>query len=120
LRKINPATNKADFTESESATIIEQRASGQSWSEISKCLTNRTADQVKLYHEKINPSRKKSKWSPAEDDILLSAQSRFGNKWLLITETLPGRSSNDVKNRWNLLARHQNAATSPLPLPDAA
>lgn len=116
-RKIDPAHNTASFSERESNFIIEQRAEGNSWSDISKCLNNRTPEQVKFHFEKIDPSRKKSKWGPAEDEILVAAQSRYGNKWILISETLPGRSSNDVKNRWNQLAR-QNEALHPLPFMD--
>jgi hypothetical protein len=119
-RKIDQATNRGEFSDRESALIIEQRATGKSWSEIAKSLTDRTAEQVKFHHEKIDPSRTKTKWSLAEDETLLAAQSRLGNKWLLISASLPGRSSNDVKNRWSVLGRQNNrqhSAAAPLYFP---
>lgn len=111
-RKIDPSSNTAEFTEVESAIIIQQRSQGKSWSDIAKNLGNRTSNQVKFHFEKIDPSRKRSKWSPAEDEFLIAARSRHGNKWVKISELLPGRSANDVKNRWNYLCRHDDSLRS--------
>lgn len=44
---------------------------------------------------------KKRKWTEEEDIILLEAQRVVGNKWALIRKRLPGRSENDVKNRYH-------------------
>lgn len=44
---------------------------------------------------------KKRKWTEEEDIILLEAQRVIGNKWALIRKRLPGRSENDVKNRYH-------------------
>lgn len=44
---------------------------------------------------------KKRKWTEEEDSILLEAQRVIGNKWTLIRKRLPGRSENDVKNRYH-------------------
>lgn len=109
-RKIDPSRNTAAFTEIENSIIIQERSRGKSWSDIAKCLVNRTANQVKFHFEKIDPTRKRGKWSAAEDEFLIATQSRFGNKWAKISEFLPGRSSNDVKNRWSRLRRHYDSS----------
>ena len=53
----------------------------------------------------LDPSLKKGEWSPEEDQIILANQAKIGNKWSLITKLLPGRTENQVKNRWKSIFR---------------
>lgn len=39
-------------------------------------------------------------WTNEEDEILLYFYSIIGPKWVEIAKKLPGRSGNNVKNRW--------------------
>jgi Myb-like DNA-binding domain len=53
----------------------------------------------------LDPSLKKGEWTPEEDQIILANQARIGNKWSAITKLIPGRTENQVKNRWKSILR---------------
>jgi hypothetical protein len=52
----------------------------------------------------------KGPWSEEEDRILIEAQAKLGNRWCEIAKMLPGRSENNVKNRWNSAMRRRYQA----------
>jgi hypothetical protein len=51
----------------------------------------------------LNPEIKKDPFILEEDILLLETRLSLGNKWSEIRKRLPGRTENNVKNRFNLM-----------------
>lgn len=51
----------------------------------------------------MNPEIKKDPFILEEDILLLETRLSLGNKWSEIRKRLPGRTENNVKNRFNMM-----------------
>nr|GFA40291.1 hypothetical protein [Tanacetum cinerariifolium]GFB02991.1 hypothetical protein [Tanacetum cinerariifolium] len=49
----------------------------------------------------LRPNMKHGNFTKVEDNIIKDLHSKIGNKWSAIAVELPGRSDNEIKNRWN-------------------
>jgi len=88
---------------------VKYRSDGMSYADIAQLLpTKRSVEQIRdRFKHYIDPSlktkkkdAKKAPWSDQETQTLYHAQKIMGNKWAAISKLLPGRSENDVKNKW--------------------
>lgn len=71
------------------------------WPAIAKLMQRRTSEQIRdRFINHINPELKTTPWTKEEDDELIEAQKRLGNKWTEISKILVGRSEKAIKNRW--------------------
>jgi len=69
--------------------------------ELSRRIPNQIRDRYVEYLDSANTYKKKTPWSKEEDQILFHLQLCKGNKWAEIRKELPGRSPNDIKNRYH-------------------
>jgi hypothetical protein len=83
----------------------------KNWNFIATLVRGRSAKQCReRWHNHVDPSLKKGKWTPEEDMIITKMIATVGFKWALIAKSIPGRADNDIKNRYN---RHLKKAIQP-------
>lgn len=100
---MNQKAKRIPFTDSENYTIRYcVKILGENWDLISQKLPGRTPKQI---HDRwVNYLRDgliKAPWTNKEDGILIDLYNKIGPKWTKMMINLPGRSGNDIKNRWH-------------------
>lgn len=101
------------FTPQEDETLkcLIAQFGSNNWVKIAKFMPGRNAKQCRdRFCNYLSVFHRKDPWEPEEDEILLSLLSIIGSKWVEISRHIPGRSGNDVKNRWykHLCKTHPN------------
>jgi len=71
------------------------------WRQISMKMEGRSPRQCRdRYVNYLDPCVKNNPWSEVEDNNLIKLLRMYGKKWSLIARHFPGRTDNNVKNRF--------------------
>lgn len=107
-----PGLVKGPWTAEEDAIILKAvKDAGNlhriKWCDVASKLEGRIGKQCReRYYNYLDSNIKRTSWTEEEDKILFELQYIIGNRWCEIAKVLPGRSENNIKNRFNSKARY--------------
>jgi len=85
---------------------IEKLGGPGNWTAIAQALDGRSSKSCRLrWCNQLNPNVKRGPFTADEDDTILAQHAIHGNKWAVISRSMPGRTDNQVKNRFNSTLR---------------
>lgn len=106
----NPGLIKGSWTREEDEIIVNfvKQHGTKNWTKLATLLPGRIGKQCReRWRNHLDPEVNRSPWTEVEDEILINLHETLGNQWVKIAESLPGRSDNAIKNRWNSTLKKQ-------------
>ncbi len=102
---------RAYFSAEEDAALLSavKKLGNTDWRQITEVSgLNRSPKSIRSrYYSHLAPGIDVSAYRPEEDKFILEMYEEFGSSWSLIAASLPGRTNDSVKNRFNSTLRKQ-------------
>ncbi|KAH0795992.1 Myb-like DNA-binding domain containing protein [Histomonas meleagridis] len=100
---LDPKLTKGSWTRQEDEIIINFVAANgcKTWTKLASLLPGRIGKQCReRWFNHLDPNISRSPWTPEEDRILYKLHKEYGNHWSKISQHMPTRTDNMIKNRW--------------------
>jgi Myb-like DNA-binding domain len=76
------------------------------WPKIAESIPGRSGKQCReRFKDHLDPNLRQAEWSQTEDAMIFRLYSVEGSKWSRMTKFLPGRTDNNIKNRFHHLRK---------------
>lgn len=108
-RQINPKLNKGAWTDKEDNDLMHfSKKYGKKWSMIAKLMKTRSSKQIRdRYLNCLDENLTKTPFSAEDDQRILELVQEYGSNWSLIAKQMPGRTGDNIKNRYNWSIRYK-------------
>jgi hypothetical protein len=110
IQKQAPSKRGLWSPEEDSRLIDLVEKHGRKWAELARMMPGKGRRQIRnRYMNALQPEINWEEWTDEEQQELYKLHAKFGNQWCSIAAQLPGRTENQVKNKFYWNQRHKSS-----------